>query len=435
MSSKWADMARLVRRTGFGATGDAVDAALALGAPAYVEALLSADPSRDAGAVATPAPTFPPVAPIGKNATKDQRSAHNKALGAQLTSLTSWWLQRMAAVELPFVEKLTFAWHNHFATAATKVRSAPEMMAQNATLRAGGRGDFRSLALAMLTDAAMLRWLDGEQNTAGAANENLAREFMELFALGHGNGYTEDDVREGARALTGWRIRSDGTTYLDQKKHDQGAKTMLGVTGKLDQVGYCDAVLAAVGSPRYLAARWWGQLVSDQAPPSDVLDRLVAAYGPSRSMTGLLRAMLTAPEFAAAQGTSVLSPVEWSIGAVRALRYPLSTEAAGTKLAVVLRGLGQLPFYPPSVGGWPAGQAWLSTAAADLRMQTAVALATGGDISVVSSAAPADRLATVAHLLAVESWSDRSAAALRAMAGDPVQLVAVALNTPEYLTN
>src|ERR1700675_331832 len=98
------------------------------------------------------------------------------------------------------------------------------MGAQNQKLRTLKLGDFRPLAYAMLTDAAMLRWLDGPSNTAKAANENLAREFMELFALGHGNGYTETDVREGARALTGWVIRPDGTTYLNAAQHDSGTK-------------------------------------------------------------------------------------------------------------------------------------------------------------------------------------------------------------------
>ena len=112
----------------------------------------------------------------------------------------------MIAVDQPIHEKLTLLWHNHFATSARKVRVAAYMAAQNQKLRTLSLGDFRTLAYAMLTDAAMLRWLDGQSNTAKAANENLSREFMELFALGHGNGYTEADVREGARALTGWVI-------------------------------------------------------------------------------------------------------------------------------------------------------------------------------------------------------------------------------------
>ncbi len=119
----------------------------------------------------------------------------------------------MIAAEVPEREKLTFMWHNHFATSIAKVGSAAEMLAQNEKLRTMGLGQFRPLAYTMLTDAAMLRWLDGASNVKGAANENLAREFMELFALGHGNGYTETDVREGARAdrVAAGQSRGHGT--------------------------------------------------------------------------------------------------------------------------------------------------------------------------------------------------------------------------------
>jgi len=157
----------LVRRSGFGATGTQVDAAVRMGAQAYLRQIIAADPTADPGARATPLPHFDPVtgAP-GKNASKQQRADHNKQLADQLKTLTAWWLRRMVAVEAPFGEKLTFLWHNHFATSAQKVRQAPLMLAQNEKLRTLGRGDFHALAYGMLTDAAMLRWLDGEKNTA-----------------------------------------------------------------------------------------------------------------------------------------------------------------------------------------------------------------------------------------------------------------------------
>jgi uncharacterized protein (DUF1800 family) len=110
-----------------------------------------------------------------------------------------------------------------------RLRRAGWLAGQNETLRRAGRGDFRSLAVAMLTDPAMLFWLDGQKNSAAAPNENLSREFMELFALGHGDGYTEQDVREGARALTGWRFRPNGSVYQSARAHDDGVKTVLSV--------------------------------------------------------------------------------------------------------------------------------------------------------------------------------------------------------------
>lgn len=434
-SDTWLAAARLVRRTGFGATGAEVDAAVRMGVAGYVEAILAADPAADPGALATPSPTLAAVAAPPAGASKQQRAQANQQRAEQAATLTEWWLQRMVAVHVPFGEKLTFCWHNHFATSAEKVRAAQWMLQQNDRLRMLGRRDFRTLAQAMLVDAAMLDWLDGEKNTVKGANENLSREFMELFALGHGGGYTETDVREGARALTGWRIQSDGSTSLRPRLHDQGSKTVLGVTGNLDQEGFGDAVLARPASAQHVAARTYGQLVSDTPPTADVLDRLVAAYGRGRDLSALLRTMLTDPSFAAAANSIVAGPVEWLIGAVRALRVPVTDDKAARRLAAVLRELGQLPFFPPNVGGWPYGQAWLSTAAADLRMRTALALTSAADLSSVRSASATDRLDAVGYLLGVGEWSARSRAALQPHLGDPAQLTAIALNAPEYLVH
>ena len=324
---------------------------------------------------------------------------------------------------------------NHFATSAAKVRDAGWLVAQNERLRQMALGEFRPLALAMLTDAAMLRWLDGEKNTAASPNENLSREFMELFALGHGDGYTEDDVRAGATALSGWQIRPDGSTHFNPKRHGDASVTFLGVTGRLGVSEYCDAVLARPAGPRYLATRWWGQLVSGNAPAHSALDAVVDAYGPNRDCQAMFSAMLTRPEFAAAEGSLVIGPVEWLIGAARALRVPVHDDAAARKLVGVLRSLGQLPFYPPNVGGWPSGQAWLSTASADLRMRAAGTLARTGDLSTVAAATAAERVDAAGYLLGVGTWSRRSLAVLRNEAADPVRLVTVALSTPEYLVH
>ncbi|GAA1089098.1 hypothetical protein GCM10009648_30810 [Tsukamurella spumae] len=196
-SAEWLQRARVLRRMGFGATGPEVDATVGTAIPDLVAARLASAPD----------PSAPPAAAYlagpGKAAGTDARKAYQQKLSAQQTDLSQWWLTRMVTVREPVHERLTLTWHNHFATSAVKVRQAQSMARQNAALRSGALGDFRALALRMLTDPAMLYWLDAQQNTKKGANENLAREFLELFALGHGNGYTEDDVKQGARALTG----------------------------------------------------------------------------------------------------------------------------------------------------------------------------------------------------------------------------------------
>jgi uncharacterized protein (DUF1800 family) len=432
-SAQWLAAARLIRRTGFGATGTDVDTLVRGGLTSYLDSTLH--PSTDPGVTATPMPVIAPLPALGKGAVREDKLKQNQQRREQLQTLTYWWLARMVAVQHPFTERITFGWHNHFATAATKVRSAPAMAHQNATLRHLGTGDFRTLAQAMLVDPAMLYWLDGQKNTVKGANENLAREFMELFALGHGDGYTETDVREGARALTGWRIATDQVSaLLKSKLHDQTSKTVLGATGNLDQAGYCDAVLGRPASAAHVCGRWYDQLVSDTPPDAATVARLVSAYGSGRDLSAMFRAIYTDQSFAHAANSIVAGPVEWLIGAARALKVPMTADNQ-KKFAGALRSLGQLPFYPPNVSGWPSGHAWLSTAAADLRTQAAAALTKAGDLSFVSSAPASQRIDAAGYLLGIGNFSDQSAKALQPLVNDPPRLMTVALNSPEYLVH
>jgi uncharacterized protein (DUF1800 family) len=401
----------------------------------YVDAALAADPDADPGAVATPMPTLPTLRGPGKGASVADRKEFNQQIFGQMTELSQWWLRRMTAVQQPIHEKLTLLWHNHFATSAEKVRVAAHMAAQNQKLRSLSLGDFHKLAYAMLTDAAMLRWLDAQTNTAKAPNENLAREFMELFTLGHGDGYTEDDVREGARALTGWVIRPGGEPTMVPKRHDRTAKTIFGVTRNFDAEGFCGLVLAQPKSPQYVAGRLWQQLASDTPPSAQALDRLVTAYGPGRNLGALTRAILTDDEFVGSRAAIVNTPVEWLVGVIRTLRVPVDTPARLKMADAALKSLGQRPFYPPDVGGWPHGRVWMSTASADVRMRAASQMARNGDLSTVEDTGAGDRIDAVGYLIGVGAWSDRTVTALQPLVRTPVQLVAAAVNTPEYLTS
>ncbi|MGH3957696.1 DUF1800 domain-containing protein [Mycobacterium sp.] len=434
-SDRWITTARVLRRAGFGVPGPLVDTVAAQDWSAYLAAALGADPGADPGAVATPMPALTAPRPPAKHASTTNRKQYNRQLSEQMSQLSSWWLRRMAAVEQPLHEKLTLLWHNHFATSAQKVRIAAYMGAQNQKLRTLNRGDFRTLAFMMLTDAAMLRWLDGQSNTAKAANENLSREFMELFALGHGDGYSESDVRAGARALTGWVIKPDGQTLLVPRRHDGTTKTLFGTTGDFDAAGFCDAVLAQPKSPGYVAARLWQQLASDDPPSGHTLDRIVTAYGPSRDLRALTAAILTDDEFIATRAAVVNTPVEWLVGVIRTLRVPLDTPAQLKTMDATLKALGQRPFYPPDVGGWPHGRVWLTTASAGVRLRAATAIAHTGDVSTVDDVAADERIDAVGYLIGVGAWSDRTVAALKLLVHRPAQLVAAAVNTPEYLTS
>ena len=145
--------------------------------------------------------------------------------------------------------------------------------------------------------------------------------------------------------------------------------------------------------------------------------------------------MLTDRSFTSAADSLVIGPVEWLVGVIRALGVPIADDAAAKKLLAVLRRLGQLPFYPPDVSGWPSGQAWMSTAAAGTRLQVAAQLARTADLSAVTETGSSDRIDAVGYRLGVGRWSDRTVAALKPQLANPVTLLAIAVNSPEYLVH
>lgn len=444
-SEQWKATARLLRRTGFGATGPQIDAVVKQNWSTYLDGALDLDPEADPGAKATPMPMLAIPKRPPDSADAETYRLFSSKLDEQMNNLSAWWLRRMVAVEQPIHEKLTLLWHNHFATSREKVRAPDFMATQNKTLRSLKLGNFGTLAFAMLVDPAMLKWLDGHQSTAVAPNENLSREFMELFALGHGNGYTQADVQEGARALTGWTITSDigagigsvvgGATAFDAGRFDPGKKMVLGVTGDLDAAGFCNVVLAQPNSARYVAGRLWRQLASDNDASPETLDRIVAAYGEGRDLKALTKAILLDPEFIKRSGTVVNQPVEWLIGVIRTLRVTIDDTDRLQAVDGTLGKLGQRPFYPPDVGGWPSGQPWLSTASIGVRAWAAAQLARLGDLSVVESASEGDRIDAAGYLFGIGSWSNRTVSALKPLAGRPTDLVVAAVNSPEYLTS
>ncbi|PXW99131.1 DUF1800 domain-containing protein [Mycolicibacterium moriokaense] len=435
-SAQWIAAARLLRRTGFGAVGSRIDALAGQDWSQFLDGVLGSDPDADPGARATPMPILAPHAAPSDRASQADIDAYGQLLYDEMSQLAGWWLRRMAAVQQPIHEKLTLVWHDHFATSADKVSMGAWMAAQNQKLRTLKLGDFSDLAYAMLVDAAMLVWLDGESNTAKAPNENLSREFMELFTLGHANGYSEADVKEGARALSGWKIdMSNGSTRQVDDLHDPGAKTVLGLTDTLDAADFCKVVLAQPQSAAFVATRLWRRLASDSEPPPETLGRLVAAYGPNRDLKALTKAVLMDPAFTDRATTLVTTPVEWMIGAFRSLGVPLDRADLIREVGVALSTLGQLPFYPPDVGGWPRGRAWLSTGSSSVRVWATTKLAEIADLSTVEHAATNDRIDAVGYMIGVGAWSDSTARVLKPLSGNPQHLVAAAINTPEYLTS
>ncbi len=299
--------------------------------------------------------------------------------------LRAWWVYAMFHGGHPLREKLTLFWHNHFATSLAKVMDAGLMYRQNCLLRGHALGRFGPLVQAISRDGAMMVWLDSNSNVKGRPNENYAREVMELFSLGVGN-YTENDVREAARAFTGWR--TDGTRFtFDARLHDGGTKTVLGQTGRWDGGDVVRIVLAQPTAARFLVRKLYRFFVSETAdPPDALLDPLCSAFrGNDCDVAALVRTILSSRHFYSAHAfrRRIKSPVEYVLGAVQAVcRGPGAKDADQPLLppgvlAERLGPMGQLLFAPPNVKGWPGGPAWLNTSTLLARDNFAAALAAG----------------------------------------------------------
>ncbi len=416
---------RLHDRFGFGATQEDLDQSFA----GALDRLLTAPPGD-----APPPPDLPPPPRPDKD-DREARKRANRERAAQHKRLAAWWLDRMVAVDVATTERMTWFWHGHFATSAQKVKVAALMLRQNEVFRRQGLGSFTDLAHAMIADPAMIVWLDGNDNKVGAANENLAREFMELFALGVGH-YTERDVREAARALTGWSVeRRTGEAEFVPRRHDDEPAEIFGRRATYTAESFVDLVLSREESAPFVVGRLWYRLVSPTPPGEAARERLLAAYGPRRDIRATLRAIAAEPAFRDEATTLVKQPVEWLAGLLRVLGVRPSTldEKVQGKVYKGLLGLGQVPFRPPSVGGWPSGASWLTTAAGLTRLRLAQLVVQQANLDAL--ARTKDRVEGARELLAVDAWSERTRAALAKVAADPAKVAALAACAPEYVVS
>jgi hypothetical protein len=368
--------AHLLRRAGFGGTPE--DAArLASGSlETAVDELLS---SNGKGLPAPP--TTDPAEPrrrrefirarvSGKPVDLQSAAEFRRQTRETFDNMRSWWMQRMRADGAAAVEKLTLFWHGHFATSQTKVRFNHIMLGQNETFRRRGMGPFRELCTAMVSDPAMLVWLDGRESKAKSPNENFAREVMELFTLGEGH-YTEEDIREAARCFTGWTVDMDGgeAVFLE-RRHDAGQKKLFGRHGNFGTAEAVEILCAQSRCAEFLAAKLW-EFYAYPRPETEVVATLAAHYRANDLRTGeLLRAIFTHPAFYStrSRANQVKSPVQWMVQAARESGRQLLPPGVALPLAAEL---GQDLFMPPSVKGWDGGTAWINSATLIRRSNTA----------------------------------------------------------------
>jgi uncharacterized protein (DUF1800 family) len=357
------DLRRVVhlhRRAGFAATWDEIRRDLNDGPEASINRLLEGK-SRSCGVPAD----FAAFA---------DRLAERALAAPEPNRLKGWWAYRMLFGPDPLTERLTLLWHDHFATSNLKVNDLALMRRQNETLRSLCRASFGRLLHAMLHDPALLVWLDAPENTKGHPNENLARETLELFTLGIGH-YSEDDVKQAARALTGWKLVDD-EARLVRVRHDPGIKTILGRSGAFDADGLAALLRDHPATSRRLAWRLCHEFFGEGAIDEPAMGALAEGLR-ARDLDigwGVATVLRSRRFFDAANlGRHIASPIDYIFGAVRALEM-LDPAPSTPVLADWCGRLGQDLFYPPNVGGWPGGRSWITTRSAIGRANFAAAL-------------------------------------------------------------
>src|SRR5579875_347570 len=362
-----------------------------------------------------------------------RNSARNRA---ELADLKAWWLQQMMDTKAPLREQMTLFWHGHFTSGTNKVFNLSQgFYQQNETWRKYALGNFRDFLEAVTLDPAMMAYLDLERSNKTHPNENYARELMELFTLGVGN-YTEKDVQEVARALTGWTLDAPPGTVIVKRPtapdrlvfpsitreglvptfvlqwHDDGVKRIFGKSGRFGLKEVLDVIVAQPACGRHLA----GKLIAyfgAHDPEGKLRERMAEAFRSSKyEIRPMLEVLFTAPEFYAleARGNQIKGPVRLLIGACRDLR--LEVKATPT-LAQFTALLGQELFNPPTVKGWPSGKSWITASTLALRCRLGEMLLDGKEITgteplgrqrlMALSQNPQEAAATTKRLLEIDA--------------------------------
>ncbi len=380
--------AHLLERAGFGGTPDEIQA-LAKLTPAQAIARLvrfegtdtsQLPPFEHSGIHDPGLEPFPPTRPAVTDLAKEKGEALGikvkptgnrrlqpvvdeffywlRASVLETNRVSYWWANRMLTSPRPLQEKMALFWHGHFASNEAKVRDYRKLLAQLELFQKQGTGNFRDLTVAVAQDPAMLSFLDAGVNVKGASNENFAREIMEIFTMGVGH-YTETDIREAARAFTGWNF-VDVNFVVNKDQHDDGEKTFLGHTGRLDGVDVIDIIMQQPATADYIAGKIYRYFVREDLSP-ELQKKLGSILRDHHyEITPLLETIFWSRDFysPASVGTQIKSPVQLAVSTYRKLGQKNIPGVPDFNLAT--SALGQQLFSPPTVAGWAGGQSWIT---------------------------------------------------------------------------
>ena len=284
----------------------------------------------------------------------------NRLRNSLQSDLRDWWFQQMIKSEAPIIERMTLFWSNHFVTESPKIRSPKMMYEQNKLLRKHALGSFRDLLKQISIDPAMLIYLDGWKNTNKHPNENFAREVMELFTLGEGKIYTEEDIQEAARAFTGWTLDKDNDFkfVFNEKMHDKEGKKVLG-TAVNDGNDVLDVLLSKKQTAKYITSKIWRFIAGNRLPITLRIELADKFFASGYQIRPLLKQMLMSDHFYKSKARMIKSPVDLMAGTVvdfeiKAKNYYAVVES--------MKAMDQQLMAPPNVKGWPGGKTWINTA-------------------------------------------------------------------------
>ncbi len=370
----------LLRRAGFGGSPEEVEKLAAMGPqqavaylvdyqnipydppPPLIDEILRTPPDRRG---------FRELSPEERRKLFQQRQAAERRSFAEVRL---WWIERMVESPRPLEEKMTLFWHGHFTSGFREVRRAVFMYEQNQFLRRRALDNFRELLVGISRDRAMLVYLDGFRNRKKHPNENYARELMELFTLGVGH-YSEKDVKEAARAFTGWSFDEHGFVFRP-REHDDGVKRFLGRTGRFDGDDIVDIILQQPACSRFLARKLLTFFVRPD-PPRRLVENLAKEIRRNKyELKPVMRTLLASQAFYApvARGSLVKSPVELVVGTARQLGVKITNLPEANRAMIAM---GQELLQPPNVKGWDGGTKWINTATLFTRYNTVAGLIYG----------------------------------------------------------
>lgn len=378
-----AKAAHLLNRAGFGGRPDEVERVVRLGPEAAVDELIG----YDRVAETFPAPDFTSLRATWENLARlyQQRAPESERFQARVSALRAdnqklqelreWWVARMIQTRRPLQEKMVLFWHGFLVSGRPEARLAENLYIQNELFRRNALGSFKGLISSIARDPAMLQYLDNESNRKGRPNENFARELLELFTMGIGN-YTEQDVKEAARAFTGW-TRRGYEFFFNAAQHDDGPKTFLGRTGHLGGDDIISIIFEQPATLRFLPRRLF-EYFAYLRPEEGLVEEMAEVFRQSQFHVGpLLRTILLSQAFYSPQAmrSQVKSPAQLVVGTARLLGVDPSAAPA---LVRAMDLMGQALFFPPNVGGWPRGESWITTSTILVRYNFSGLLLTGG---------------------------------------------------------